>query len=203
MNTAEQKDGPEEKPEEGEAVAPEKPVSEEDRFAALEADLAEAKDRAMRALAEAENTRRRAVKDREDAGKFAVSGFARDLLDFADNFARALEAIPEDLKGSDARLDNVMSGLDAMQRDLLGAFEKHGIKKIQPLDEVFDPNFHEVMFEAPVPGKAAGIIIQVVEPGYMLNGRLLRPARVGIAKTEEGGAPSPSGTPGGRIDQEV
>ncbi len=163
------------------------------QIAALKQEIADQKDRMMRALAEAENTRKRALKDREDAIKFAASGFARDLLDFSDNFRRALEAIPEDVRGSDdVRMQNVFSGLEAMERELLSVFEKNKIKKIVPIDEPFNPNFHEVMFEAPVPGKPAGIIIEVIEPGYVLHDRLLRPARVGIAKASDdvsGGSP--------------
>lgn len=172
------------------------------QIAALKQEMAEQKDRMMRALAEAENTRKRALKDREDAIKFAASGFARDLLDFSDNFRRALEAIPEDIKATDdVRLQNVFTGLEAMERDLLSVFEKNKITKIIPLDEPFNPNFHEVMYEAPIPGKAAGIIIEVIEPGYVLHDRLLRPARVGIAKAgDEGGAGSAAGQ---QVDREV
>lgn len=160
------------------------------QIAAMQAQLDEQKDRMMRALAEAENTRKRALKDREDAIKFASAGFAKDLLDFSDNFRRALEAIPDEVKASaDERLKNVFDGLEAMERELLGVFDRHKIQKIVPLDEPFNPNFHEVMFEAPVPGKAAGIIIEVIEPGYVLHDRLLRPARVGIAKGDDGSAP--------------
>ena len=152
----------------------------------MQAELAEAKDRTMRALADAENTRRRAQKDREDAGKFAISSFARDLLDFSDNFKRALDAMPEDTP------DAVRGGIEAMQREMLTTFERHGIKKIEPLDEMFDANFHEVMFEMPATDKPAGTIMQVIEAGYVLNERLLRAAKVGIAKASPD-APSGSG----------
>ena len=135
----------------------------------------------MRALADSENTRRRAIKDREDASKYAVQSFAKDLLDFSDNFHRALAAIPAELH-DDERIASVISGLEAMDANLLKSFEKHGIRKIEPLDEPFNPNFHEVMFEAPIPGKPGGIVIQVVEAGYVLNDRLLRAAKVGISE---------------------
>lgn len=161
------------------------------QIAALREELAQAKDQTLRALAEADNTRRRAVREREDASKYATSGFAKDLLDFADNVRRAIDSIPDDLKGpeSDERIRNLITGLEAMEQQMLRAFEKHGIRKIIPLDEVFNPNFHEVMFEAAVPGKAAGVVIQVIEPGYMLHDRLLRAARVGVAKAGEASAP--------------
>ncbi len=156
------------------------------RIKALEAELAELKDKAMRALADAENTRRRAVKEREDAGKYAVSSFAKDLLDFSDNFQRALAAIPQDIH-DDERVASVIAGLEAMDTQLLKTFDRHGIKKIEPLDEPFNPNFHEVMFEAPIPGKPGGLVIQVVEAGYILNERLLRAAKVGVSKGDSGG----------------
>jgi molecular chaperone GrpE len=153
------------------------------RITALEAELFDAKDKMMRALAEAENARRRAVKDREDAGKYAVTNFARDLLDFSDNFHRALAAIPSDLH-NDERIGVIITGLESMDANLLKTFERHGIKKIEPLDEPFNPNYHEVMFEAPVPGKAGGIVIQVVEAGYVIADRLLRAAKVGVSKAD-------------------
>lgn len=152
-----------------------------ERIKALESEVVDAKDKMMRALADAENTRRRAVKDREDAGKYAVSSFARDLLDFSDNFQRALAAIPAELQ-EDERLSSIVTGIQAMNAQLLATFDRNGIKKIEPMDEPFNPNFHEVMFEAPVPGKPGGIVIQVVEAGYVLNDRLLRAAKVGISK---------------------
>ncbi|MCI5060615.1 MAG: nucleotide exchange factor GrpE [Alphaproteobacteria bacterium] len=167
-------------------------LTPDDHIAALQEQLLEARERTMRALADAENTRKRALKDREDAGKYAVSGFARDLLDFSDNFKRALDSLPEGIP------EGVSEGLKAMEKDLLKVFDRHGIQKIEPLDEVFDANFHEVMFEAPMPGKAAGVIIQVVEPGYVLNGRLLRAAKVGIAKADSGNGENAD--PGAQID---
>jgi len=170
-------------------------LSADDLVSQLQEELLVARDRTMRALADAENTRKRAMKDRTDAGKYAVANFARDMVAFGDNFTRALEAMPEDAPAA------VREGLDAMQKELLQTFDRHGIKKIEPLDEPFDANFHEVMFEAPMPGKAGGIIIQVIEPGYVLNDRLLRAAKVGIAKADDGG-PAPT-DPGAQIDEQA
>lgn len=164
-------------------------LSLEDQVLALQQELIDMKDRTMRALADAENTRRRAQKDREDAGNFAISRFAKDLLDYADNFSRAMESLPEGTP------EGVSQGLKAMETDILNVFSRHGVEKIEPLDQPFDANFHEVMFETPLPGKEAGIIIQVIEPGYILNNRLLRPAKVGIAKGEE--------SPGVQIDEQA
>lgn len=185
-------------PPDGEQAAPD---NEAERvagvIAALQSELAQAKDQALRALADAENTRKRALKEREDAGKYAISAFARDLLEFSANFDRALGAIPQELR-ADERIAAVVTGIDAMAKDLFSTFEKHGIQKIHPLDEMFNPNFHEAIFEAPGTGKPGGTVIQVIEPGYIIKDRLLRPARVGIAKAEAG-AP-PAGTPGGHVD---
>jgi molecular chaperone GrpE len=167
------------------------PQSAEEQIAALQQELLDSRDRMMRALADSENTRKRALKDRDDAGKYAVSNFARDLLDFGDNFRRALKALPEDTPKA------VSEGLEAMEKELLNVFDRHGIRKISPMDEPFDANFHEVMFEAPMPGKPAGTIIQVIEPGYVLNDRLLRAAKVGIAKADD------STDTGVKIDQQA
>jgi molecular chaperone GrpE len=147
----------------------------------LEADLAKANDNLIRTLADMENLRKRSIREREDAGKFAISNFARDLLDVADTFGRALSSIPPELRADD-KMNNFVQGIEATERSLLNCFEKNGIRKIEPLDEPFNPHFHEVMFEAAVAGKPSGMIIQVIEPGYVLNERLLRPARVGVAK---------------------
>ena len=164
-------------------------VEEEDpqtaRIEELEVELAKSKDQTLRALAELENTRKRAQKDREDASSYGISKFARDLLNVSDNLRRALEAVPEDLQEVDDRIPNILTGIEATERELLKVFEQNGIQKIEPLDERFDPNFHEVMFEAPMPDKPNGTVIQVVEAGYVLKGRLLRAAKVGVAKNQD------------------
>lgn len=173
------------------------------RISALESELERTKDQMIRALAEAENTRRRAVKDKEDASKFAVTSFSRDLLSVADNLRRALDAIPAELVAENPQVKSFTDGIEATERELLRSFEKNGITKIEPLDQPFDPNFHEVMFEAPMPDKANGTIIQVLEPGYTINGRILRPARVGISK---GGVDTPvnqSTEPGQNVNTEA
>ncbi|MEM7679955.1 MAG: nucleotide exchange factor GrpE [Pseudomonadota bacterium] len=172
---------------------------------ALRTELDQTKDQAMRALAEAENARRRAQKDREEASKFAVSSFAKDLLSIADNLRRAIDAVPDDLK-EDVRVENLIGGIEATERELLKTFEKNNIEKVEPVTgQAFDPNFHEVMFEAPGTGQPAGSIIEVIEVGYILNGRILRPARVGVAKDEgqAGAAPKNDPEPGANIDTEA
>lgn len=161
---------------------------------ALQAELEQTKDQALRATAEAQNTRRRAQKDKEDASKFGVTKMARDLLSVADNLRRALDAMPE---GADA---NMIKGIEATERELLGAFERNGIQKLEPLHLPFDPNQHEVMFETPSEGHPAGTVTQIMEPGYALNGRILRPARVGVAKDEGQGSADDQGKPGGQVN---
>jgi molecular chaperone GrpE len=165
--------------------AEEQPSSDSHEVASLQEQLAAAKDQTLRALAELENTRRRAQKDREEAGSYAISKFARDLLEVSDNLRRALESVPEDFKAQHDDIEPLITGVEATEREMLKVFERHGIEKIEPLDEKFDPNYHEVMFEAPMPGKPNGTIMQLIEPGYVLKGRLLRPARVGVAKNPE------------------
>ncbi len=152
------------------------------RVAELEKKLAEVKDQALRALAEADNTRKRAERAKEDTAKFAVSSFARDLLSVADNLRRALGAMPADVRERNPELVNIHTGISAIERDLLRVFENNGIKRIDPLNQKFDANFHEVMFEADAPNQAPGTVVQVIDPGFMIHERLLRPARVGVAK---------------------
>ena len=156
-------------------------LSAEARMAALEAELAEHKDRLLRALAETENTRRRAQREREDAAKYAISGFAKDLLSAADNLRRALDSLPEATAG-DERTRNLLAGVAATERELLTAFERHGIRRIDPGGEPFDHNFHQAIYEADRADRPAGTIIEVLQPGYLLYDRLLRPAMVGVAK---------------------
>ena len=156
------------------------PADANDIIATLEKERDDMRDKMMRALAEAENTRKRAEKAQQDTSKFAIAGFAKDMLDIADNLRRALDAIPADQREANTTL---IEGVEATERVMLTAFEKHGLQKIEPSEGKFDPNFHEVMFEAEIPGKQNGEIIQLLEAGYVLNGRLLRPARVGVAKS--------------------
>ncbi len=151
----------------------------------LENALNQTRDQLLRSVAEMDNLRKRSVREREDAGKYAVSSFAKDLLDVADNFRRALDHVPAEMRDNETS-KSLIEGIEATERGMLKIFEKHGIRKIEPKDEPFNPNLHEVMFEASVPGKPAGMIIQLIETGYTLNDRLLRPARVGVAKGDTG-----------------
>jgi molecular chaperone GrpE len=155
--------------------------SAELRVAALEAELAEQKDRLLRALAETENIRRRTQRERDDAAKYAMSGFAKDLLAAADNLRRALDSLPEEKAGNELTR-NLLAGVAATERELLAVFERHGIRRIDPRGERFDHNFHQAIYEAERTDQPGGTIIEVLQPGYLLHDRLLRPAMVGVAK---------------------
>lgn len=150
-------------------------------IAQLREENAKLRDQALRALADAENTRRRAERDKEDAAKFGISKFARDLLEVSDNFRRALEYAP-DKEGADEATRNLIGGIEATESSMLQVFERHGLKRLDPVDEKFDPNYHEAMSEVPGTGKVPGTVVQTIQSGFVLNGRLLRPARVLIAK---------------------
>ena len=168
------------------------PTSPEERIAALETELAEAQDKLLRALAETENSRRRAQRERLDAEKYSIGRFAEGLLSVADNLRRALDSLPES-EVKDDRTRSLLEGVEATERELLAAFERHGLKRIDPKGERFDHNFHQAVFEVENTGRPAGTIVELLQPGYVLHDRLLRPAMVGVAK---GGAPAtePDGT---------
>ena len=146
---------------------------------AIIAERDEYRDRFMRALADAENARKRADKDRRDAEQYGGSRLARDLLPVYDALSRALDSAGDDQRAAAAAL---IEGVELTLRELKNVFTKHGITVITPaLGEKFDPQRHEAMFEAPVPGTVAGSIIQVMDNGFMLHDRLLRPAKVGVS----------------------
>lgn len=155
------------------------------RIAALEAEFAGHKDQMLRALAEAENVKRRAQKEAEDGRRFAVSTFARDLLAVADNLGRALQAIPPE-KRAGGEMATLFAGIEMTERELASAFERHGIKPVDPKGERFDPNLHQAMFEVEDANVSPGTVLQVMARGYTLHGRLLRPAMVGVAKAPTG-----------------
>jgi molecular chaperone GrpE len=157
------------------------------RVAALEAELADCKDRLLRALAEQENTRRRALREREEGIRFAASGLARDLLATSDNLRRAIESV-RDERTTDETLQQLLTGVVATERALLETLAKHGIRRIESLGEPFDPDRHEAVFEVADPERPAGTVAEVLQEGYLHHDRLLRPAMVGVAK---GGGPPP------------
>ncbi|EBA04770.1 GrpE protein [Rhodobacteraceae bacterium HTCC2150] len=155
--------------------------AEAEAFIALQQERDEMKDRLVRALAEAENTRKRGERDRRDAEKYGGSRLARDMIPVYDAMKRALDSIPGDQKESSA---SMIEGIALTMQELLSVFKKHGITPIFPVEgDQFDANLHQAMFEAPVPGTTAGQIIQVMEQGFMIHDRLLRAANVGVSST--------------------
>jgi molecular chaperone GrpE len=151
------------------------------KLAETEAALAETKDKLLRALADGENTRKRAMREREEAGRYAATAFAKDMLDIADNLRRALASASEEGEW-DEPTRNLLAGVAATERALMAAFERHGIRRLDPQGERFDHNFHQAMYEVADSGQPAGTIVQVLQPGYVLHDRLLRPAMVAVAK---------------------
>ena len=162
-----------------EEEALEQPLDDTDELKALRAERDELRDRFMRALADAENARKRSDRDRREAENYGGSKLARDMLPVYDNLARALDAIAEDPAGTSA---SMVEGIELTMKELLNVFGKHGIEPIAPeIGDRFDPQVHEAMFEAPLPETKAGDIIQVSAVGFMLHDRLLRPAKVGVS----------------------
>jgi molecular chaperone GrpE len=154
-------------------------------IAALQAESADLKDRLLRALAETENTRRRAERDRLDASQYAVTGFARDMVAIADNFARALAALPSDkLETADPAIKAVIEGVEVTERQLLATLERHGIRPIDTEGAKFDPNLHQAIAEVPGEGRPPGAIVNVVQSGYVIGDRLLRPSMVTVARKD-------------------
>lgn len=172
-----------------EASFVDEPAAEvEDPVAVLAAEAADLKDKLLRALAESENVRRRAEREKADAAKYAISNFAREMLGVADNLRRALDSVGEAAEGDAPPLDQLIVGVEMTEREMLSAFERCGIERIDTLGQRFDHNFHEALYEVEDKGVPAGTVVQQVESGYVLNGRLLRPAKVGISK----GGPKPA-----------
>lgn len=153
-----------------------------DQVAALEVENEELKDQILRLAAEMENLRRRTARDVADAKSYSVANFARDMLQVSDNLNRALQAIPDGAREQDAGLQALAEGVEMTERAMMSALERHGVKKIEPEGQKFDPNFHQAMFEIPNPDVPANTVQQVVQAGYVIGDRVLRPAMVGVAK---------------------
>jgi molecular chaperone GrpE len=164
------------------AEQPDAQPTADEVIAKLVAEVADYRDKALRALAETENVRRRLEREREDTARYAIARFAGDLLSVADNLRRALDAVPATAVETDEFLAKLVNGVGATERTLLSVLEKNGVKKIDPMGQKFDPNFHEVLFEMDAPDTPAGTVVQVLEAGYTIGDRLLRPARVAAAK---------------------
>jgi molecular chaperone GrpE len=169
------------------------PPGEAEGFAVIEklnAENAELKDRVLRVLAEMENLRRRTEREVADARAYGVTAFARDMLTVADNLARALESVPAEARASaDSSLKSLIEGVELTARDLQAALGRHGVTKLEPLGEKFDPNFHQAMYEAPDETVPAGAVAQVMQSGWKIGERVLRPALVGVSKGGAKAAP--------------
>jgi len=186
------------------SAAPEHLESDPEAEAGLEAELADAKDRMLRALAEVENLRRRSARELDEARKYAITGFARELLEVDDNLSRALDSIPPRAADEIGFVKTLAEGVAMTQKALAACFERHKIAKVTPeIGERFDHNRHQAMFEVESE-QPPGTIAQVLQPGYVIADRLLRPALVGVAKapaTQAGEPEHPGDAPGERIDR--
>jgi molecular chaperone GrpE len=178
-----------------ENTAVEQPQAE-DPLAAAMRESAELKDKVLRTLAEMENLRRRTEREVADARTYGIASFARDVLGIADNMQRALDAAGQELSGSaDPGVKTLLEGVELTERELLKALEKNGVKRFDPHGEKFDPNLHQAMYEVPDDSVPSGMVMQVIQPGYMIGERMLRPALVAVSKGGSKPAAVESGQP--------
>jgi len=169
-------------------IMPDEP--EEGSVEALAKEIADARDKMLRTLAEMENLRKRTAKEVADARMYGITGFARDILDIADNLQRALDAVPAEAReNADPGLKALIEGVELTERSLLNTLEKNGVRKFDPTGGKFDPNFQQAMFEVPDPSVPSGTVVQVVQSGFMIGDRVLRPALVGVSKGGARAAP--------------
>lgn len=176
-----------------EAPAGAEPRAEGDPVEQLRSENSDLKDRFLRTVAEMENLRRRTERDVRDARSYSIAGFARDMLAVSDNLRRAIDAVPAEARESgDEGLMTLLEGVEMTERAMLGALERHGVRKIEPEGQKFDPNYHQAMFEVPNADVPNNTVVQVVQAGYVIGERVLRPAMVGVAK---GGPKQPSSEP--------
>ena len=156
-----------------------------DPLTAMTAERDALKDQLLRALADTENMRRRSEREAETARKYGHTQFARDLVGAIDNLARALASAPEDKSSLDESVQSLLTGIELSWTEIQSAIEKHGVRQINPLGEKFDYNFHQAMFEVPTNDQPPGMVLEVVQHGYALHDRLLRPAMVGVSKAAD------------------
>lgn len=176
-----------------EAVASPPPVNEAKPSTALDRELAETKDRLLRALADMENLRKRTEREVADARLYGISAFARDILGVADNMHRALQALDEELRTkADDATKAMLEGVELTERELMNALEKNGVKRIEPLGQKFDPHRHQAMFEIEDASVPSGSVVQVMQSGYLIGERVLRPAMVAVSKGGPKAAPTPT-----------
>jgi molecular chaperone GrpE len=173
------------------AVSPEPPANGPKPSTALDRELAETKDRLLRALADMENLRKRTEREVTDARLYGISAFARDILGVADNMHRALQALDDELRTkADEATKALLEGVELTERELMNALEKNGVKRIDPLGQKFDPNRHQAMFEMEDASVPSGTVVQVMQSGYLIGERVLRPAMVAVSKGGAKAAPA-------------
>ena len=178
------------------AEMPEQQGETPDPVAELAKEAAELKDRLLRTLAEMENLRRRTEREVADARVYGVTNFARDIVGVADGMERAMKALDDGLREkADDGVKALLDGVELTERELLKVLEKHGVTKLEPKGQKFDPNMHQAMFEMPDPSVPAGMVVQVVQPGYKIGERVLRPAMVGVSKGGPKQAPTAGDQP--------
>jgi molecular chaperone GrpE len=162
----------------------------------LDRELAEYKDRLLRTLADMENMRKRTEREVADARVYGISAFARDILGVADNMHRAMQALDDELRAkADDTMKALLDGVELTERELINALEKHGVKKIEPLNQKFDPNRHQAMFEVEDASVPSGTVVQVMQAGYLIGERVLRPALVAVSKGGAKSAPAAAAPP--------
>jgi molecular chaperone GrpE len=163
-----------------------------DPLTAMTAERDALKDQLLRALADTENMRRRSEREADTARKYGHTQFARDLVGAIDNLARALASAPEDKSSLDESVQSLLTGIELSWTEIQSAIEKHGVRQINPVGEKFDYNFHQAMFEVPTNDQPPGMVLEVVQHGYALHDRLLRPAMVGVSKAADKAEPAPA-----------
>ena len=188
-------------PTDGTGLEPQTETQAAEAAAPTAEEVAELRDRVLRTLAEMENLRRRTQREVEEARKFAVTGFARDLLEVGDNLGRALASVPPEARQQSEFMKNLVLGVEMTQRSLVNALEKHQVRRVEPKrGDRFDHNLHQAMFEVPTAELPPGTVAEVIQDGYVIADRLLRPALVGVAKAASPGqGEQPAGT-GSRVD---
>lgn len=177
-------------------ASPERPGDEGSEASSLRDEIAVLNDRILRLAAELENTRRRAEREKADAGRYAIAAFARDLVNVADTFERALNSAPSEGETPDAdAVSAFVTGVRMTEKTLAAALERHGVKRIDPKGEKFDPNLHQAVAQAPAPGIPAGFVAETAQPGFIIGDRVLRAAMVIVSTGDAGSAQS-----GGHVD---
>lgn len=201
--TANDAEAPVEESEAPEAAADDSGAAENPELELLRAEVADLKDKLLRAVAETENLRRRTEREKSDLRKFAAADFARDMLSVADNLQRAIAAVPAEARESNEDVSRLLEGVELTERDLLSQFEKHGVKAVDPLGQKLDPNLHQAMVQIEDASVEPGTVVQVMQAGYVIHDRLLRAAMVGVAKGGTKAEPSTDGSQSGQSGQAV